>query len=82
MDDDIKRRQGVFYTPVIWVNEAHKMISESFGDDWKEKYVVWDPAAGTANLTRDYKFKELYISTLNQSDIDTINQMGYNPRII
>jgi hypothetical protein len=40
---------------------------------------VWDPAWGTGNLTRDYKFKELYVSTLNQSDIDTANQMGYNP---
>ena len=44
----------------------------------KEKYVVWDPAWGTGNLTRDYKFKELYCSTLNQSDIDTANQMGFN----
>jgi hypothetical protein len=31
------------------------------------------------NLTRDYRFKELYCSTLEQSDIDTANQMGYNP---
>jgi hypothetical protein len=30
------------------------------------------------NLTRDYKFNELYCSTLEQSDIDTANQMGYN----
>jgi hypothetical protein len=40
---------------------------------------VWDTAWGTGNLTRDYSFKELYVSTLNQSDIDTANQMGYNP---
>ena len=40
--------------------------------------MVWDPAWGTGNLTRDYRFKELYCSTLNQSDIDTANQMGYN----
>lgn len=34
---------------------------------------------GTGNLTRDYRFGELYCSTLNQSDIDTANQMGFNP---
>jgi hypothetical protein len=33
-------------------------------------------------LTRDYQFKELYVSTLNQSDIDTANQMGYNPEAV
>jgi hypothetical protein len=33
-------------------------------------------------LTRDYQFKELYVSTLNQSDIDTANQMGYNSEAV
>jgi hypothetical protein len=79
MNEKTKRRQGYFPTPAIWVDKAHEYISSVFGDDWKEKYVVWDPAWGTGNLTRDYKFKELYVSTLNQSDIDTANQMGYNP---
>lgn len=50
-----------------------------YGEDWKERFVVWDNSAGTNNLTRDYRFKELYTSTLEQSDIDTSNQMGYNP---
>jgi|688.fasta_scaffold16608_14 hypothetical protein len=79
VEDTTRRKQGEFFTPTIWVDKAHEYISNTFGDDWKEKYVVWDPAWGTGNLTRDYKFKELYCSTLNQSDIDTANQMGYNP---
>jgi hypothetical protein len=79
VEDTTRRKQGEFFTPAIWVDKAHEYISSVFGDDWKEKYVVWDPAWGTGNLTRDYKFKELYVSTLNQSDIDTANQMGYNP---
>jgi hypothetical protein len=78
VEDTTRRKQGEFFTPAIWVDKAHEYISNTFGDDWKEKYVVWDPAWGTGNLTRDYKFKELYSSTLNQSDIDTANQMGYN----
>ena len=77
-----RRKQGEFFTPTIWVDKAHEYISSVFGEDWKEKYVVWDPAWGTGNLTRDYKFKELYVSTLNQSDIDTANQMGYNSEAV
>ncbi len=79
VEDTTRRKQGEFFTPTIWVDKAHEYIASVFGEDWKEKYVVWDPAWGTGNLTRDYKFKELYVSTLNQSDIDTANQMGYNP---
>jgi hypothetical protein len=79
VEDTTRRKQGEFFTPTIWVDKAHEYIASVYGDDWKEKYVVWDPAWGTGNLTRDYKFAELYVSTLNQSDIDTANQMGYNP---
>lgn len=79
---DLKRIRGEFFTPTVWVNEAHKMISEQFGEDWKEEYVVWDCAWGTGNLTRDYKFKELYCSTLVGSDIETANQAGYNPEAV
>jgi hypothetical protein len=79
VEDTTRRKQGEFFTPTIWVDKAHEYIASVYGDDWKEKYVVWDPAWGTGNLTRDYSFRELYVSTLNQSDIDTANQMGYNP---
>lgn len=69
--EDMNRRQkGEFYTPTIFVDYAHKMISEQFGEDWREKYVVWDCAWGTGNLTRDYKFRELYCSTLEQGELD------------
>jgi len=79
IEDETRRRQGEFFTPTIWVDEAHKMVSEQFGEDWKEESVVWDCAWGTGNLTRDYKFKELYCSTLLASDIETADQAGYNP---
>lgn len=79
IEDATRRKQGEFFTPTIWVDKAHEYIASVYGENWKEEYVVWDPAWGTGNLTRDYKFGELYVSTLNQSDIDTANQMGYNP---
>lgn len=82
IQDVTRRKQGEFFTPTIWVDKAHEYIASVYGDDWKEKYVVWDPAWGTGNLTRDYKFKELYVSTLNYSDIQTADQMGYNTEAV
>jgi len=82
VEDETRRRKGEFFTPTIWVDEAHKMISETFGENWKEEYVVWDPASGTLNLSRDYKFKELYCSTIEDSDLKTADQMKYNPEAI
>jgi len=82
VEDETRRRKGEFFTPTIWVDEAHKMITEAFGENWKEEYVVWDPACGTLNLTRDYKFKELYCSTIEESDIKTADQMKYNTEAV
>jgi hypothetical protein len=79
VQDVTRRKQGEFFTPTIWVDKAHEYITSVYGEDWREKYVVWDPAWGTGNLTRDYKFRELYVSTLNYSDIQTAEQMGFNP---
>ena len=77
IEDTNRRRKGEFYTPTIFADQAHKMLSSELGDDWKEKYVVWDCCWGTGNLTRDYKFKELYCSTLEQAELDCGSR--YNP---
>ena len=70
IEDTTRNNNGQFYTPTPWADYAHKMISEQFGEDWKDEYVVWDCACGTKNLTRDYRFKELYCSTLEQAELD------------
>lgn len=70
IEDTNRRNEGQFYTPTLFVDYAHDMISKEFGEGWKEKYVVWDNSAGTCNLTRDYYFKELYSSTLEQAELD------------
>lgn len=78
IEDVTRRSKGEFFTPTLFVDKAHDYLTDVYGTDWKERFVVWDNSSGTHNLTRDYKFKELYTSTLEQSDIDTANQMGYN----
>lgn len=70
IEDTNRRNKGEFYTPTLFVDYAHKMISETLGDDWKNEYVVWDNCCGTKNLTRDYRFKELYCSTLEKAELD------------
>ena len=70
IEDTNRRNKGEFYTPTLFVDYAHTMIAKEFGEDWKEKFVVWDNSAGSCNLTRDYYFKELYSSTLEQAELD------------
>ena len=70
IEDTNRRNKGEFYTPTLFVDYAHDMISKQFGEDWKENYVVWDNSCGSKNLTRDYRFKELYCSTLEQAELD------------
>jgi hypothetical protein len=74
--DEKRRRDGAFFTPTPWVDKAHSMISDTYGDDWRENFVVWDCACGTGNLTRDYHFRELYCSTLIQGELDTMISGG------
>ena len=78
--DADRRNSGDFWTPTVFVDYAHDMISKSLGEDWKEKYVVWDNCCGSLNLTRDYKFGKLYCSTLYQSELNIGAE--YNPEAI
>lgn len=70
IEDTDRRNSGDFWTPTLFVDYAHKMISEQLGENWKDEYVVWDNCCGSKNLTRDYKFKELYCSTLFDSELN------------
>lgn len=78
--EEARRFHGAYFTPKIIVDYAHENISKQLGENWKDEYVVWDPAAGTLNLTRDYQFKELYCSTLFQEELDLASD--YNPEAI
>ena len=69
LEDTDRRRKGDFYTPSIWVDEAHKLLDKNLGENWRDEYMVWDCAWGTGNLTRDYKFTDLYCSTLQKEDL-------------
>ena len=80
IEDTNRRNKGEFYTPTTFVDKAHRMIEKALGEDWKEKFVVWDNCCGTKNLTRDYRFNELYCSTLEQGELDQCT--GYNKEAV
>lgn len=80
IEDTNRRNKGEFYTPTMFVDHAHNMMSRELGMDWKDEYVVWDASCGSKNLTRDYKFKELYCSTLEQAELEIGKR--YNPEAI
>lgn len=78
IEDLDRRRKGDFYTPSIWVDEAHKLMDKNLGPNWRKESIVWDCACGTGNLTRDKNdFRHLYCSTLYEEDIKTGSL--YNP---
>lgn len=77
VEDDERRRQGAFFTPDLWVAEAHKEMARVLGANWRDECIVWDPAAGTANLTRDYQFGELISSTAERPDVNAMQEQGW-----
>ena len=55
IEESDRRFSGDYWTPPVWVDKSHEYIEDALGEDWKERYIVWDPAAGALNLTRDYR---------------------------
>ena len=70
IEDTNRRNKGEFYSPVDYVDYAHRRIEKTLGTDWKDKYIVYDASCGTLNLTRDYHFRELYCSTLEEAELE------------
>ena len=73
VEDEARRRAGFFITPKLWVDMAHKMISEYMEkigvNDWYNDCVVWDCCSGTKSLTRDYELGNLFLSTLEENEL-------------
>jgi len=68
LEERERRMQGAFFTPRVWASEAQRLLDRTLGDGWREDCLVWDPACGTGNLTRDFVFNDLLLSTLEESD--------------
>jgi hypothetical protein len=82
VDEDDRRRQGAFFTPALWVAEAHREMDRVLGEGWRRDCVVWDPAAGTANLTRDYTdWGCLISSTAEKADVKVMRENRWGGQV-
>jgi len=68
---DIRERKGSFFTPQIWVEKSQEYIAEVFGDNWQDKYYIWDCCAGTGNLLVgiNRKIENVFASTIDEADV-------------
>ena len=70
---DVREREGSFFTPKIWVDLSQKYLADVLGENWQEEYYIWDCAAGTGNLLNGLTNKyNIWASTLDQQDVDVM----------
>lgn len=70
---DIRERQGSYFTPQKWVELSQEYLAKELGEDWQDEYYIWDCAAGTGNLLNGLSNKyRIWASTLNQTDVDVM----------
>ena len=83
--DDDRRRHGFFITPSLWSDLGHKYIADYFKNigfiedgNWEgsDKVICWDCCCGTKSLTKSYRFKNLYLSTLEQSELNASTELS------
>lgn len=79
-DENQRRFEGEFYTPLRFGRKAVHYISEVLGKNWYKsgKYRIWDMAAGTGNLEYHLPaeaYRYLYMSTLHASEADHLNKV-------
>lgn len=68
--DTERRKNGQFFTPKIWVDEAHRRMENTLGADWEQNVPCWSCCCGTKSCSRDYEYGELWLSTLEQSELN------------
>lgn len=67
---DRRERKGAFFTPSQWVDLSQKYLADTLGEDWQDKYYIWDCCAGTGNLLYGLHNKPyIFASTLDDADV-------------
>ncbi|MDQ6952457.1 MAG: hypothetical protein Q9M15_02905 [Mariprofundaceae bacterium] len=70
---DERSFKGAFYTPLTVVDKAYDTLSDTLGENWQKKYIVWDMCCGVGNLeVKHSNHRNIYMSTLDQEDIDVM----------
>lgn len=75
VSDDVRERKGAFFTPKIWVEKSQEYLAQALGQDYQDEYIIWDCAGGTGNLLSGLiNKKNLYLSTLDKSDVSIVKE--------
>ena len=67
---DEQKFKGAYYTPLHIVDKAYDELRAALGDDWQDRYLVWDMCAGVGNLEAKHSnLRNVYMSTLDSADV-------------
>ena len=68
---DEQKFKGAYFTPLNIVDRAYDELRATLGDDWQDKYLIWDMCAGVGNLEAKFSgdMRNVYMSTLDQADV-------------
>lgn len=68
---DEQKFKGAYYTPLHIVDKAYEQLSATLGENWQQRYIVWDMCCGVGNLeVKHSNYRNVFMSTLDQADID------------
>lgn len=67
---DEQKFKGAYYTPLHIVDKAYGQLRATLGENWQNRYLVWDMCAGVGNLEAKHSnLRNVFMSTLDQADV-------------
>jgi hypothetical protein len=79
---DEQKFKGAYYTPPHIVDKAYDLLTKTLGEGWQEDYLIWDMCCGVGNLELSHSNpRNLFMSTLDQEDIDGMKSRGVFPGV-
>jgi hypothetical protein len=67
---DEQKFKGAYYTPLHIVDKAYDQLRATLGENWQNRYLVWDMCAGVGNLEAKHSnLRNVFMSTLDQADV-------------
>lgn len=67
---DEQKFKGAYYTPLHIVDKAYDELKATLGDNWQDRYIVWDMCAGVGNLEAKHSnLRNVFMSTLDDADV-------------
>jgi hypothetical protein len=67
---DEQKFKGAYYTPLHIVDKAYDELKATLGNNWQDRYIVWDMCAGVGNLEAKHSnLRNVFMSTLDHADV-------------